>query len=156
SVRLSSISRPIERRSASKRASASIVAKTSRQRLTFSRYRLRSSPVKTRAATSSPTGRSLPGCADAYNPAYRGRRPAEHAVEARGQVAVAGIADRAGDVGEVLVAVREALHRGAEAQLRAVLVQRVAGVAPERAGQVVGRDVDRATELGEREALGVA
>ena len=37
SVRLSSISRPIEPRAASKRASESMRAKTSRQRLTFAR-----------------------------------------------------------------------------------------------------------------------
>src|SRR3954447_3603516 len=66
SVMLSSISSPIERRSPSNRASASMRAKTSRHRLTFSRYRLRSSPVKTLASTSSPTWPSLPASAGAY------------------------------------------------------------------------------------------
>src|SRR5215207_6800921 len=57
SVRLSSISSPIERRSGSNRASASMRAKTSRHCLTLSRYRCRSSRVNCVSATSSPMGR---------------------------------------------------------------------------------------------------
>ena len=55
SVRFSSISRPNERRSGWKRDSASIRANTSRQARTFSRYRCRSSRLKTLAPTSWPT-----------------------------------------------------------------------------------------------------
>ena len=50
----------------------------------------------------------------------------------------------------------EPLERGAQAQVRAVLVQRVAGLAPERAREVERRDVDGAAELLEREVLGEA
>ena len=65
-------------------------------------------------------------------------------------------ADGAGDHGEVLVAGREPLERRAQAQVGAVLVQRVAGLAPERAREMERRDVDGAAELLEREVLGEA
>ena len=50
----------------------------------------------------------------------------------------------------------EPLERGAQAQVRAVLVQRVAGLAPERAREVERRDVDGAADLLQREVLGEA
>ncbi len=71
SVRLSSISSPIERFSASNRASRSIRANTSRFRLTLSRYRWRSSRENCVAATSSPMPRSVPASRRA--PAARAR-----------------------------------------------------------------------------------
>ena len=55
SIRLSSISMPVSGRSKSNRASRSIAANTSRLRRIFCRYLARSSRVKARWSTSSPT-----------------------------------------------------------------------------------------------------
>ena len=54
SIRLSSTSRPVIGSSVSKRASRSIRAKTSRQRRTFSRCRVRSALENSCSSTSSP------------------------------------------------------------------------------------------------------
>jgi hypothetical protein len=53
---------------------------------------------------------------------------------------VAREADGARDHRDVLVAAGEPLESGAQPQVRPVLVQRVAGPAPERAREVEGRE----------------
>jgi hypothetical protein len=89
-------------------------------------------------------------------PADARRRDAERAPEGGREVAVAGEADVPGDHRDVVVAEHEPVERGLQAQVRAVLVQRVARVAPEGARQVERRDVDQPAQLVEVEALGVA